>query len=153
MRGMTGLAVVLGLVGIVLGIIALLHGGGGTTEETLSLTGGKETRIDFEEPATVKGHPVEGGAWSSNSEISGDRTGEYVRTCVPVPIDEVECSGAFLLEDGDIEVDVTEEAHPNEPQAEGAIIGGTGAYETATGTMEVHWEDDTYTLNVVLEDD
>jgi hypothetical protein len=154
MKGLTGLAVVLGLAGTVLGIIALLDSGGGTTEQTLNLTGGKETRIEFEEPATSKGHPIGNlNAWSSNEDVSGDKTGEYMRTCVPIPTDEIECSGAFLLEDGDIEVDLSEEADAQDPESDGAIIGGTGEYEGAGGTMHVNWEENTYTLDLILQDD
>lgn len=151
MKGITGVAVVLGVIATVLAIIALVKvGDAGFDEQALQLSGGKETRIEFDVSTTGKGHPLERTAWSSNSEISGDRSGEYVRTCIPVPTDEIECSGSFLLEDGDIEVDLTEEAEPTDPKSDGAIIGGTGAYEGATGSVDVDWKQDSYTLNLKI---
>lgn len=97
--------------------------GTGFDEQTLQLTSGKETRIEYQTQAESKGHPLKSTAWSSNSKVSGDRSGEYVRTCIPVPTDEIECSGSFLLEDGDVEVDLTEEAEPSDANSDGAIIG------------------------------
>lgn len=145
------LGIVLGIVATVLAIIALVKvGDSGFDSQTLQLTGGKETRIEFDASAKAKGHPLAGTAWSSNSEISGDRTGEYVRTCIPVPTDDIDCSGSFLLEDGDIEVDLTEEAEPTDPASDGAIIGGTGAYDGATGSYDVDWKKDTYTLHLQI---
>jgi hypothetical protein len=149
MKGTIGVA--LGVVGTVLAIIALVKvGDSGFDEQTLQLAAGNETRVEFDASATVKGHPLASTAWSSNSEISGDRTGEYVRTCIPVPIDEIECSGSFLLEDGDIEVDLTEEAEPSDAKSDGAVIGGTGAYDGATGSVDVDWQKETYTLNLKI---
>jgi hypothetical protein len=149
MKGITGVALVLGVVGTVLAVIALIEvGDSGFDEQTLQLSTGKETRVDFQAQATTKGHPLKGTAWSSNSEVSGDRSGEYVRTCTPVPTDEIECSGSFLLEDGDIEVDLTEEAEPTDAKSDGAIIGGTRAYDGAVGSVELDWKKNTYTLNL-----
>jgi hypothetical protein len=145
------MALVLGVVGTVLAVVALIEvGANGFDEKTLQLTSGKETRIEFQAQATTKGHPLGGTAWSSNSAVSGDRSGEYVRTCVPVPTNEIDCSGSFLLEDGDIEVDLTEEAEPTDAKSDGAIIGGTRAYDGAVGSIDVDWKKDTYTLNLKI---
>ena len=151
MKGIVVVALLLGIAGTALGVIALVDKEEGS-EQTLALTGGKETRIEFKAPATVNGHPVGSAAWSSNSEISGDRTGEYVRTCVPVPTDDIECSGAFLLDDGDLEVELTEEADPQDANSDGAIVGGTRAYDGAHGTMQVDWKKDSYTLSFTVPD-
>lgn len=149
MKGINGVALVLGAVGTVLAVIALVKvGGTGFDEQTLQLTSGKETRIEYQTQAESKGHPLKSTAWSSNSPVNGDRSGEYVRTCIPVPTDEIECSGSFLLEDGDVEVDLTEEAEPSDANSDGAIIGGTGAYDGAVGSIAVDWKKDTYTLNL-----
>jgi hypothetical protein len=151
MKGIAVVALILGIAGTALGVIALLDQDEGT-EQTLALTGGKETRIEYRAPAAVNGHPVGRAAWSSNSEITGDRTGEYVRTCVPLPTDEIECSGSFLLSDGDIEVELTEEAEPQDANSDGAIVGGTGVYDGAQGSMQVDWKNDTYTLSFTASD-
>lgn len=151
MKGIIGVAVVLGAVGTVLAIVALVKvGDSGFDEQTLQLAAGKETRVEFHAPATVKGQPLGSTAWASNSKVSGDRSGEYVRTCVPVPTDEIDCSGSFLLEDGDVEVDLTEEANPTDATSDGAIIGGTRAYAGAVGSFDVDWKKDTYTLNLKI---
>jgi hypothetical protein len=34
----------------------------------------------------------------------------------------------------------------------GAIVGGTGAYDGAHGSMQVDWKKDSYTLNLELPD-
>jgi hypothetical protein len=131
-------------------LAALVGGCGGSKAQTLQLKGGKEKRVQFRAPATIKGHPLKGAAWSSNEPVSGDRTGEYVRTCVPLPTDEIECSGAFLLRDGDVEVELTEEANPSDPTSDGAIVGGTRAYAGAVGSYQLDWKKNTYTLNFKL---
>jgi hypothetical protein len=153
MKGIVGLAVALGLAGTIMGGIALSEHEAGHVDETLQLTGGKETRVEFDASGKVKGHPLKGTAWSSNSEITGDRTGEYARTCIPLPTDEIDCSGSFLLSDGDIEVELIEEADPKDANSDGAIIGGTRAYEGALGSIQVDWQKDTYSLHIVLPED
>jgi hypothetical protein len=151
MKGIAVVALLLGIAGTALGVIALVDKDEGSEEQTLQLQGANETRVDFNSAAGGSRNPLK-NAWSTNREISGDRTGEYVTTCVPVPTDEVECSGAFLLDDGDIEVEATEEADPKDPNADGAIVGGTRAYEGAQGSMQVDWKKDTYTLSLTLPD-
>src|SRR5436190_22057337 len=132
--------------------VALAAGGGcgGAETQTLQLKGGKETRVQFRAPAMIKGHPLKGMAWSSNEPISGDRTGEYVRTCMPLPVDDIECHGAFLLGDGVVEVGLTEKANPSVPASDGAIVGGTRAYAGAVGSYQVDWKKNTYTLKCEL---
>ncbi len=152
MKGITVVALALGIAGTALGIIALDESGGGFEDQTLQLTGGKDTRVEFHAPATIEGHPLKGTAWSSNQPIDGDRTGEYVRTCIPVPTNEIDCSGSFLLDDGDVEVDLTEEADPSDATSDGAIIGGTQAYDGAVGSFDVDWKQNSYTLNLKLPD-
>ena len=132
-------------------LAAVVGGCGGSKAQTLQLRGGKDTRVQFRAPGTTKGHPLKGIAWSSNEAVSGDRTGEYVRTCVPLPTDEIECSGAFLLKDGDIEVELTEEAsNPSDATSDGVIVGGTRAYAGAVGSYQLDWKKNTYTLNFKL---
>jgi hypothetical protein len=45
-------------------------------------------------------------------------------------------------------VDLTEEADRSDPNSNGAIIGGTGAYDGAVGTFTVDWKGNTYTLDI-----
>jgi hypothetical protein len=154
MKALVGIAVVLGLAGTILGVMAMGDEDEGVDsgeETTLELTGSDEERVDFD-LAHIKGsHPLGSGGWSSHSTISGDATGEYVRTCVPVPIDDIECNGGFQLEDGDIETEVTEEA-VDDGTSTAAIIGGTGDYAGAGGEMDVDFENDEYTLHLLLDD-
>lgn len=153
MKVIAGIAVaaVLGLAGTTLGIIAVAGGGGGGFEEmTLGLTGSNEERVEFPAPLAEAGHPEGTIGWSSHSDVSGDRTGEYVRTCVPVVSDDIECNGAFLLEDGQIEIENTEEGSRTNTSATAAIVGGTDAYEGALGEFQVNWETDTYTLHLLI---
>jgi hypothetical protein len=145
-KALVGIAVLLGVAGTVLGVVALMDEGGVSygDEQTLELTGENEQRIDFEESNTSDPkHPLEG--WATVRDISGDATGEYAVTCVPLVEDDVECAGGFQLEDGDIEVEGTEEA-VDDGSATHAIVGGTGEYEGATGEFDVDWQSDTYTL-------
>jgi hypothetical protein len=139
------IAVVLGIVAIVLGIVALKHKGGPhfSDEQTLELTGENEERIDFNVDTNHKEHPLEG--WTAVRDVSGDATGEYAVTCVPLARDDIECSGGFQLEGGDIEVEGTEEA-TDDGQATTGIVGGTGDYHGAAGSVDIDFEADTYSL-------
>jgi formylmethanofuran dehydrogenase subunit C len=85
-----------------------------------------------------------------NSEVTGDSTGEYVRTCTPVVDDEIECNGAFQLSGGTIEIEATAHDDPGETTSTAAISGGTGAYAGAFGAVEVNFEENTYRLHVLI---
>ena len=158
MKALVGLAVILGLAGTVLGVMAMGSddddddGAEAAEELTLELTGSNEERVDFEVPHTPGSHPLGSGGWSSHSEIGGDASGEYVRTCVPVASDDIECNGAFQLDEGDIETEVTEEAE-DDGSSTAAIVGGTGDYAGAGGEVEIDFDNDAYTLHVLLPDD
>ncbi len=145
MKGLVGIAVVLGLVGTVLGIMSL-SGDDAFDEHTLSLTGGEEERIPFTVEHIDKSHPLGNEGWTTHREVTGDATGEWVIMCVPLAGDKVECNGSALLEDGDIEIEGTESAE-DDGQATSAIVGGTGAYEGAVGEVDVDFENDEYTLH------
>ncbi len=123
--GIAALAAVLGLAGIVLGSIALARGSGGSgsafEEETLTLRGGKGTRVDFDAPVLVKGNPAGVKGWEANYPISGDATGEVTVTCLPL---------------------IT--------KVEGSILGGSGAYDGTHGSFTVDWKTHVYTLHLQL---
>ena len=146
MKALVGIAVVLGIIGTVLGVIAVTGGDDAFDEQTLELTGSNEERIDFKSESTDPAHQLD--AWTSVRDVSGDASGRYVVTCIPLVKEEIECSGAFLLEDGDIEVEGTEIAE-DDGEAISALVGGTGSYKGATGEVTVDFENDAYTLDLL----
>ncbi len=143
-----GVAVVLGLAGTALGIVALATGGG-FEEKTLELreSKGSEERIDFQTGTAHPSHQFDG--WTIVRQVSGDSTGEHTVTCLGIVRDNIECNGAFQLEDGDLEVEGTSEAKRT-GQATNAIVGGTGAYEGATGEVEIDYVADTFKLHLLI---
>lgn len=149
MKGLVGIAVVLGIAGTVLGLIALMDGGDAFDTQTLELTGGEEERVEFAVEHIDKSHPLGTEGWTARRELSGDATGEWIINCTPVAGDHVECNGAARLEDGEIEIEGTEEA-ADDGQATSAIIGGTGAYEGALGEVDIDFENDAYTLHLLV---
>jgi hypothetical protein len=142
---------VLAIAGIVLGVVALATKGGTAFHtKTITLKATTKKRVFFDAPIRIKGHPVRVKAWEVNYELSGDTTGELTSTCVPVLVNEVDCGGAFLLEDGDIQWVNTEDQEHRHAHAEGSIIGGSGAYAKAIGTVEIDWTNDSYVLHVLI---
>lgn len=153
MKGLVGIAVLLGIVGTVLGVIALMDGGTSFEEKSMTLTGGEETdRIEFPVETAPGSHPFAGDAFTASREITGDATGHQTVLCVPVAGDVVECNGAFILEDGEIEIEGSEPA-AEDGQATSAIIGGTGAYKGAVGEVDVDFENYEFELDFVVPSD
>jgi hypothetical protein len=154
MKLLIGIALVLGLAGVVLGVVALRDGGSGSvvfTRSTLALSGGEpDTRISYPAEGIAEDHPNGNLVEVRNSAVTGDATGEYIRTCRPVVDDEIECNGAFQLAEGTIEIETTAHDDPGEATATAAIVGGTGAYEGALGYVEVNFEENTYVLHLLL---
>lgn len=147
MKALIGVAVVLGIVGTVLGVIAVTREDDAFEEQTLELTGSNEERLDFKAESTDPAHQLD--AWTSVRDVGGDASGRYVVTCIPLITEEIECSGAFQLEDGDIEVEGTETAK-DDGLASTALVGGTGSYKGATGEVTVDFENDAYTLDLLI---
>jgi len=58
--------------------------------------------------------------------------------------------GAFQLSDGTIEIETTAHDEPGGATATAALIGGTGAYEGAVGSVDVTFEKNTYTLHLLI---
>ncbi len=140
-------AAVLGIAGIVVGSIALARDSGGGSafgQRTLTLQGGKETRVDFDAPVRVKGHPAGVKGWEVTRPITGDASGRATVTCLPLIENEVDCAGGFELEDGDINFENAEHACSRQTSAEGSILGGSAAYEGAYGSYTFNWKTNVY---------
>ena len=151
MKALVGVAVILGLVGAVLGAMAFLREDDPFIEFTISLTGGEPDRsVSYPAEGIAKGHPNGNLVVVRNSKVTGDSTGEYIRTCIPVIDDEIECNGAFQLEEGTIEIETTAHDDPGEATATAAIVGGTGLYANALGSVDVNFETNTYVLHVLM---
>lgn len=120
---LVGIAIVLGLLGTVLGFVALGSSDDGYDDLTLELRGGEEIRSESSAlHAEPENQPTSYGA---EQKVSGDRTGEYIRVCEPVADDNFQCIGSFLLEDGSITFSGTSK---DENPVVNAVTGGTGAY-------------------------
>jgi hypothetical protein len=146
-------AAALGIAGIVVGSIALARGSGGQNafeQKTLTLQGGKETRVDFEAPVRVQGNPAGVKGWEVTRPITGDASGRVTVTCLPLIQNEIDCAGGFELDDGDINFENAEHAHARQTSAEGSILGGSAAYEGAYGSYTFNWKTDVYTLTLWL---
>ena len=153
MKGLVGVAVLLGIAGTVLGAIALADGGGGFEERTLTLDGAEATdRIEFPVETAAGSHPFGADGWTESREISGDAEGTQTITCVPVAGDVVECNGSFILGDGEIEIEGSEPA-ADDGQATSAITGGTGAYRGAIGEVDIDFENYEFTLDLLIPED
>ena len=151
MKILVAVALLLGLVGAVLGTCAFLRDNDAFTRSTITLTSGDpDQRISFPAAGIADNHPNGNVVEVRNSKVTGDRTGEYVRTCTPVMDDEIECDGAFRLSDGTIEIQTTAHDDPGASTAVASIAGGTGAYEGALGSVEVDFEKNTYTLHLLI---
>lgn len=144
---MVGIAVLLGLAGTVLGIIAV-RGSDEYEDLTLELQGGEEIRSESPAAHAEKGNQQV--SYGAEQAISGDRTGEYSRVCEPIAADDFQCTGALLLEDGSIAFSSTGE---DENPTVAVVTGGTDAYDGARGTLEIDHESDVYTVNLALPND
>jgi hypothetical protein len=159
MKALVAIAILLGLVGSVLGIISWQDESDESKTLTLKLRGGEEVRS--EAPATHAEKGNQSPSYGAQQAISGDRTGEYTRTCEPIATDAFQCIGALLLDDGVIAFSDTGEnenpaidADPGTVAAGVAVVtGGTRAYDGARGTIDIDYESDVYTVNLELPDD
>ena len=95
MKGLVGIAVVLGIAGTVLGAIALSDSGSAFEKKTLELTGAaEEDYTQFPVEGIDNSHPFGTEGFSSHREVSGDASGQQSITCTPKPGDLVECEAA-----------------------------------------------------------
>ena len=143
MKAAVGIAVVLALVAIVLSFVAISSEGESFERMTLSLTEEQEKEASLDvgrEPALVFGSPV-----------SGDATGEIAGFCLPAGEDGIGCIATYTLEDGTI---TTQNIRANDNDSiTSPVIGGTGAYEGATGTRTIpDPESGEHTLELMVPD-
>lgn len=139
MKALVVVAILLGLVGSVLGIISLQKGSDEYEALTLKLRGGKEIRS--EAPATHAEKGNQSPSYGAQQAISGDRSGAYTRTCEPIATDDFQCIGALLLNDGVIAFSDTGknenpaiDADPDTVAAGVAVVtGGARAYAGHAG--------------------
>src|SRR4051794_17885885 len=151
MKGLIAAAVILGLAGTALGVIALVDDEKGAFEKkTLNLKDGKRTRINFRTQGVTKGHPLGAVAWTTSANVTGSSQGSHVATCVPVSDDDIVCSGALLLQKGNIQYEAIEDVTKGKTNATPSIIGGTGAYEGATGSVQLNFRAHTYKLHLLI---
>jgi hypothetical protein len=136
-----GVAVALALAGVTLGIIAVTDDN--VKEKTLRL----KTAREGEKPLSVGAQP----AFTFSSPFTGDRKGIQVGHCLPDGSNAIGCDVTYILRDGKIAVQNGRLL--NSRQLESPIVGGTGAYEGATGTLEGSGPDDsTLVLHLRLPD-
>jgi hypothetical protein len=155
-KALIAVAIVLGLAGSVLGLVALLGNSDGYEALTLKLQGGKETRS--EAPATHAEPGNRSPSYGAEQAITGDRSGSYTRACEPLGAKGFQCIGAFLLDDGVIAFQDTGsnenpaiDGNPGTVAAGVAVVtGGTRAYDGARGTIEINYESDVYTVKLEL---
>ncbi|MBA3716951.1 MAG: hypothetical protein H0W87_01825 [Actinobacteria bacterium] len=146
-------AAILGIVGIALGSIALVRGhdgGDAFTKKTLTLKGGKGTRIEYDAPILVKREPGRRQGLGDQPSDLGRRDRRGHRRLVPLITNDVDCVGGFQLTDGDINVENIEQATATRTSAEGSILGGSGAYEGAFGSWTVDWKTHVYVIHLIL---
>ena len=74
-------------------------------------------------------------AFTYGSPISGDLEGEVAGNCLPVGDDGIACETTYFFADGTI---TTQNARFSDtPEITAPIVGGTGAYEGALGTLSI----------------
>lgn len=130
-EGIAAAAILVALGATAIGIVALTTDSG-FDEQTLTLT----TKREGEQPLDVG----RGRAFTLSSPVTGDRTGKLVGSCLPSGPNSIACEVTYILEDGKI---TTQNGRLlNEPQIDGPIVGGTGAYKGASGTVELSNPDD-----------
>jgi hypothetical protein len=151
MKGLVALAFLLGIAGTALGVIALIDDMDGTFEKkTITVSGNKNLhRVEYHAPAERR-HPLGTIAWTTTSEFTGDRSGELVRTCVPIANDDISCVGAYQFDNGTVQFQAIETVTKAKTTATPAIIGGTGAYAGATGDIHLNFAKHQATLHVLV---
>ncbi len=137
-------ALVLAVAGIVIGILALARDDPAFERQTLSLT----EAVENEQRLDVGREP----AFTFSSPVSGDLEGEVAGNCLPVGDDGIACETTYFFADGTI---TTQNARlADTPDITAPIVGGTGAYEGALGTLSIPDADaHQHTLEILLPAD
>jgi hypothetical protein len=135
------LTLVLALAGIAIGIVALAKDDSAFERQTLSLT----EEAENERGLDVGREP----AFTYASPVSGDVEGEVAGVCLPVGEDGIACETTYFLAAGTI---TTQNARFSDtPEITAPIVGGTGAYEGALGTLSIPDPDShEHTLELLL---
>jgi hypothetical protein len=127
MQPVSIVALILALVAIAIGIVGATGDDDAFERQTLSLT----EEVEDERALDVGREP----AFTYSSPVSGDAEGEVAGTCLPVGDDGIACETTYFLADGTI---TTQNARfADSPEIVAPIIGGTGAYEGALGTLTI----------------
>ena len=134
-------ALLLGAAGLAVGI-ASIAGGDDTESETLELTLTVEEgdfKVNDVPPPARSEEDISGGdSFVFTGAVAGDRKGNLLGACEVAAPGEPTCHVTYRLDDGD----VTGAGIPDfSQQAESfqiAVTGGTGAYEGASGLVDVH---------------
>jgi hypothetical protein len=137
-------ALVLAVVGIAIGIVALTKDDAAVERQTLSLT----EEVEDEQQLDVGREP----AFTFSSPVSGDLEGEVAGNCLPVGDDGIACETTYFFADGTITTQNARLADTSDVTA--PIVGGTGAYEGALGTLSIPDADShEHTLELLLPAD
>jgi hypothetical protein len=134
-------ALLLGGAALVLGIVSVAGGDGEESQEltrTLTVEEG-DFKVNDVAPRAKSEEDISGGdSFVFTGSVSGDSKGSLLGACEVAAPGEPTCHVTYRLDDGD----VTGAGIPDfSQQAESfqiAVTGGTGAYEGASGQVDVH---------------
>ncbi len=147
MKGIPGLALVVAVAAVIVGVIALVSDNDGDAFKlTYSETGGSGGSIALGDSprGTTPSGAVEAGIIGLGE--AGKEVGEINTVCLVVTAEgDGQCNGIVDLPDGELVLNIT---GPTQGDLTGSIVGGTGDYEGAYGAFE--WinlqTDPTYTF-------
>jgi hypothetical protein len=157
MRVLIVVALLLGVAGLALGIVSLTEEddeGSGELALTLTVQEGEFKLNDVAPRATSEGDISAGDSFVFTGAVSGDREGDLLGACAVPDVGEPTCQVTYRFDDGD----VTGAGIPDfSQQAESfqvAVTGGTGAYDGASGQVDVHENGEaTHEMTLVLPED
>jgi hypothetical protein len=150
-------ALLLGAAGLVLGVVNILGEDEKDSEGlvlTLTVQEGEFKVNDVPPPATSEEDISSGDSFVFTGAVSGDRKGKLLGACDVAGVGEPTCHVTYKFDDGH----VTGAGIPDfSQQAESfqiAVTGGTGAYEGASGQVDVHENGDaTHEMALVFPED
>jgi hypothetical protein len=150
-------ALLLGAAGVALGVVSIVEDDEKESEElalTLTVQEGGFKVNDVPPRATSEEDISSGDSFVFTGTVSGDREGDLLGACAVAGAGDPTCQVTYRFDDGD----VTGAGIPNfSQQAESfqiAVTGGTGAYDGASGQVDVHENGDaTHEMALVLPED
>jgi hypothetical protein len=157
MRALIGVALLLGAAGLALGVVSIVEEDDKESEElalTLTVEEGDFKVNDVAPRATSEEDISSGDSFVFTGAVSGDREGKLLGACEVADVGEPTCQVTYTFDDGD----VTGAGIPDfSQQAESfqiAVTGGTGAYDGASGQVDVHENGKaTHAMALVLPED